>query len=86
MTDEGYTLPPAAAPRNHGHTTAAWALVAGVVLGTLVLGIGIALGHTTLAVIGGAIVAASLLLSLAMRSKGLGQPLGEKKPRDWYAD
>lgn len=86
MTDESYTLPPAAAPTNHGHTRASWTLVTGVLLGALVIGVGLAVGEPAVWLTGIVITAGSLLASWVMRLRGLGQPMGERARRDWYAD
>jgi hypothetical protein len=86
MTDESYTLPPAAAPTNHGHTRASWTLVAGVLLGALVIGVGLAVGEPAVWLTGIVITVGSLLASWVMRLRGFGQPMGERARRDWYAD
>ncbi len=86
MADEAYTLPPAAAPPNHGHTKAAWVLTAGVIAGALVLGVGLAIASPTLWITGIVVAAGSALASLSMRARGLGQPVTGTRRRDWYAD
>ncbi|NLI17618.1 MAG: hypothetical protein GX427_02225 [Actinomycetales bacterium] len=86
MADEAYTLPPSAAPANHGHTRASWTLVVGVLLGALVIGVGLAIGNPPLWITGLAVVVGALIASMVMRSRGLGQPLPDSTRRDWYAD
>lgn len=85
MTNESYTLTPAAAPTNHGHTRASWMLLVGTVLGALVIGIGLAVGKVPVWVAGIVIVAGSMLAAWVMRRRGFGQPVGERVRRDWYA-
>lgn len=85
MTNESYTLPPAAAPTNHGHTKASWTLVVGAILGALIIGIGLATGQVPVWAAGIVITAGALLASWVMRLRGLGQPVSERTRRDWYA-
>lgn len=86
MADEAYTLPPAAAPTNHGHTTAAWVLVVGVIAGALILGVGLAIANPTLWITGIIVIAGSVLASLGLRARGHGQPLTAARRGDWYTE
>lgn len=82
-----YTLPPSPPFHNHGRTKAAWALVWGVSLGVLLGGLGLILEVSGLVIAGVAVTVLALLVSIVMRSMGLGQPDSpEREDRDWYDD
>jgi hypothetical protein len=84
-----YELPAAAPYSNHGRTKAAWVLMWGVCLGFLVAGVGLVINSTMIAIVGAAIVAVALVLSVVMRGMGLGQPAARAPEtatnRDWYS-
>ncbi|WP_347042468.1 HGxxPAAW family protein [Brachybacterium nesterenkovii] len=67
-----YTVPPAP-PSNHGRTVAAWLMTVGVVIGSIVAAVGLVLMHTMLMVVGGAVIVATILLSVVLRALGMGQ-------------
>ncbi|GAB3085087.1 HGxxPAAW family protein [Isoptericola nanjingensis] len=68
-------LPPAVPPTNHGHTTAAWTAMIGIMLGVAVGAVGMLPPVPDAVVwVGAVIVAASLVLGLVLRNMGLGQP------------
>ncbi|MCA5893546.1 hypothetical protein LEP48_09295 [Isoptericola sp. NEAU-Y5] len=68
-------LPPAVPPTNHGHTTAAWTAMIGVMVGTVVAAIGfLPMVSTTVFWAGLVVVAVSLVAGLVLRNMGYGQP------------
>lgn len=71
---EAVHLPPAAAPRNHGRTVAAWTTTLIVVVGAVVAGLGVALAEPWLAWVGGGVVLAGLIVGKVLQVMGLGQP------------
>jgi len=75
-------LPPAVPPTNHGHTTAAWSAMIGIMLGVAVGAVGLLPPVSDIVIwIGVVIVLASLLLGLVLRNMGFGQPKDGVKPR-----
>ncbi|MEL7975120.1 HGxxPAAW family protein [Isoptericola sp. F-RaC21] len=75
-------LPPAVPPTNHGHTTAAWSAMIGIMLGVAVGAVGMLPQVPDVLVwIGAVIVAASLVLGLVLRNLGFGQPKDGVTPR-----
>ncbi|MFD6133831.1 HGxxPAAW family protein [Isoptericola sp. NPDC056618] len=75
-------LPPAVPPTNHGHTTAAWTAMIGIMLGVAVGAVGMLPPVPDAVVwVGAVIVAASLVLGLVLRNMGLGQPKDGVTPR-----
>jgi hypothetical protein len=75
-------LPPAVPPTNHGHTTAAWTAMIGIMLGVAVGAVGmLPQVPDALVWVGAVIVAASLVLGLVLRNLGFGQPKEGVAPR-----
>ncbi|MFI2102536.1 HGxxPAAW family protein [Isoptericola sp. NPDC019693] len=75
-------LPPAVPPTNHGHTTAAWTAMIGIMLGVAVGAVGMLPDVPDAVVwVGAVIVAASLVLGLVLRNLGFGQPKDGVTPR-----
>jgi len=75
-------LPPAVPPTNHGHTTAAWTAMIGIMLGVLVGAVGMLPDVPDAVVwIGAVIVAAALVLGLVLRNMGFGQAKPGVAPR-----
>ena len=81
---ETYTLPPGVAPHNEGNTPAAWAMFCAVTIGLGVAVVGFTLGSWILTIVGLVLLVGGLLLSLAMRRAGKGQPLTDTPRRTWY--
>lgn len=67
-------LPPAAPPRNHGHTTAAWVTVTLVLVGAVVSSIGVVLGEEWMFWVGLGVVVVALVLGRVLKMLGFGQP------------
>ncbi len=67
-------LPPAAPPRNHGRTVAAWVAMTGVMVGAVVVAVGFVVPALWLVWTGAAVVVAGLLAGGILRKAGLGQP------------
>lgn len=67
-------LPPAAPPRNHGHTVAAWVTVSIVMLGGVVASAAVVASLTWLFWVGLGIVVLGVVVGLVLRRAGLGQP------------
>ena len=67
-----YALPPGP-PHNHGGTVAAWSLMAGVVLGSVIIAVGMAMSSSLVLIIGAVVIVASLALGLVLRAAGMGQ-------------
>jgi hypothetical protein len=66
-------LPPSAPPTNHGHTVAAWTAMTGVMVGSLVAGVGVVLAAVWLFWVGMGIVALTLIAGGVLRNMGYGQ-------------
>lgn len=64
---------PDAAPANHGRTTAAWVLNAGLVVASLLAGFGIALPRMPLVWAGIAVFVVSVIAGAALKLTGHGQ-------------
>lgn len=71
-------LPPAAPPTNHGHTIAAWFAMIGIMVGTAVASVGIAMASTAVIGVGAAVVLLSLIGGLVLRNMGYGQKQGSR--------
>lgn len=67
-----YTVPPAP-PHNEGNTVAAWVLTALVVLGAIVVGVGMAMGQSTVIIAGIVGIGLGLILGLVLSLLGFGQ-------------
>ncbi len=67
-------LPPAAPPRNHGHTTAAWVTVTLVLLGAVVASVGMVLAEQWMLWVGIGIIVVGLVLGRVLKMLGFGQP------------
>jgi hypothetical protein len=74
-------LPPAVPPANHGHTVAAWTAMIGVMIGSLVAAIGVAMPAVVVFWVGMGVVLLALVLGLVLRNMGFGQPKPGVKPR-----
>lgn len=70
-------LPPAAPPRNHGHTTAAWVTVTLVLVGALVASVAVVLGEAWMLWGGLGVIVVALVLGRVLKMLGFGQP-GQK--------
>ncbi|MFD6176106.1 MULTISPECIES: HGxxPAAW family protein [unclassified Isoptericola] len=76
-------LPPAVPPTNHGHTTAAWTAMIGIMLGVAVGAVGMLPDVPDAVVwVGAVIVAGSLVLGAVLRGMGFGQPKPGVTPRN----
>ena len=88
-TNRTYELPAGSPFGNHGKTPASWALVWGVCLGLVVVGLGLMMWEMWVVGAGAVVVVISLLASLVMRGMGMGQPTDSGGRRsgsdDWYA-
>lgn len=82
---ETYTMPPSAAPTNHGHTAASWALTLIVLAGVVITAVGIVLAQSAIWIAGLVTIAVGLVAGAVLRGLGHGQPVGAKKPREWYS-
>ena len=80
-----YTLPPTHPFENHGRTTASWALVGLTVLGALTIGIGMVLRVLPVQIVGAAIIAIGVAVSVGLKAAGKGQPRTKPRP-GWYED
>ncbi|WP_199421787.1 HGxxPAAW family protein [Actinotalea solisilvae] len=67
-------LPPAAPPRNHGHTTAAWVTVTLVLVGAVVSSLGVVVAEAWLFWVGLGVVVVALVLGRVLKMLGFGQP------------
>lgn len=67
-------LPRTAPPPNHGRTTAAWVTVTAVLFGALVSTVGVVATAWVLFWIGVALMVTGLVVGLALKGLGLGQP------------
>lgn len=67
-------LPVASPPANHGRTTAAWATVTIVVLGSLISSVAVAASLAWLFWVGLGVVVVGLVVGKVLRMLGLGQP------------
>lgn len=85
MTQETYTMPPNAAPANHGHTAASWALTLIVLAGFVIGAIGLAAGKTPVLIAGGVTIVLGVIVGAVLRGLGHGQPVREKPHREWYS-
>jgi len=56
----------------HGHSVAAWTLVAVVTLGALVMALGVAMATTAVFVVGGVVAVAGVVLGKVLGSMGYG--------------
>ncbi|MCK9793731.1 hypothetical protein M1843_08245 [Isoptericola sp. 4D.3] len=75
-------LPPAVPPTNHGHTTAAWTAMIGIMLGVAVGAVGMLPDVPgALVWIGAVIVVGALVLAAVLRSMGFGQAKPGVTPR-----
>ncbi|WP_193104424.1 HGxxPAAW family protein [Brachybacterium sp. FME24] len=68
-----YAVPPPP-PHNEGKTVAAYTLNYGVVLGSLLIGLGMVLPMTLLVWIGAGVIALAIVVGIALSMAGLGQP------------
>ena len=66
-------LPPAAAPTNHGKTSAAWITTWVIVAGGVLCTFGAIFQSTLLIVAGGIVILVGLVIGRIMRAMGLGQ-------------
>lgn len=85
MTTE-YTLPPKATPTNHGHTVASWILVLGVLAGSVITGIGMAMTANNITIVGLVVIVASAIASYVARLMGHGQVIDKRESADWYSE
>ncbi|WP_182113770.1 MULTISPECIES: HGxxPAAW family protein [unclassified Actinotalea] len=76
-TGEVSYLPPAAPPRNHGHTTAAWVTVILVLAGAVVSSIAMIMAESWLFWAGLVVILLGLVLGRVLKMLGFGQP-GQK--------
>lgn len=67
-------LPPAAPPRNHGHTTAAWVTVTLVLLGGAVAAVGMVVAEQWMLWVGIGAIVVGLVLGRVLKMLGFGQP------------
>lgn len=67
---------PASPPANEGRTVAAWTMVAIVLFGAVLVGVGIPTGLTWLAWVGVGVVVAGLVVGGVLRALGYGQATG----------
>lgn len=67
-----YSVPPAP-PHNEGKTTAAWVMTVGVVAGSVVAALGLIQASPTVMIIGSAVMAATVVLSVVLALAGFGQ-------------
>ncbi|ROS74390.1 HGxxPAAW family protein [Cellulomonas sp. PhB143] len=72
-TTEVAYLPLSAPPTNHGHTTAAWATMIGIMLGSLVAAVAFVIPAVWLFWVGMGIVVVALVVGLLLRNMGYGQ-------------
>jgi hypothetical protein len=79
-------LPPAAPPRNHGHTVAAWVTVTVILVGALVASAGVVAALPWLFWTGLGIAVLGLIVGYALRKAGLGQPEPSAPARDGAGD
>ncbi|HHW82493.1 MAG TPA: hypothetical protein GX743_01530 [Actinomycetales bacterium] len=86
MTEETYIAPRAAAPVNHGRTTASWTMVWMVLAGSVVTGIGMSLYRDPVTIAGIVIIVLGIVAGIVMRFLGMGQPTEKRVARDWYSD
>lgn len=85
-------LPPHAPPTNHGHTTAAWATMSGIMLGAFVSAVAVLFSLVWLFWIGLGVIALALIVGRVLHTLGYGQlrrPVGpargEPAPRQTAA-
>lgn len=67
-------LPPAAPPRNHGHTLAAWVTVVLVLIGGVVMAVGVLVAQPWLFWTGLGVAVVGLVLGRVLKMLGFGQP------------
>lgn len=67
-------LPPAAPPRNHGHTTAAWVTVVVVLVGALVSCLAVIFAESWMFWAGLGVIVIGLVLGRVLKMFGFGQP------------
>ncbi|MFC8597374.1 HGxxPAAW family protein [Isoptericola sp. NPDC057191] len=75
-------LPPAVPPTNHGHTTAAWTAMIGIMVGVAIGAVGMLPDVSDVLVwVGAVIVAGALVLGAVLRNLGFGQAKPGVTPR-----
>lgn len=67
-------LPPASPPRNHGHTTAAWAMTVIMLVGTVVSAVGVLMTTAWLFWVGAAVIVIGAVVGRGLKMLGFGQP------------
>lgn len=73
-----YAVPPAA-PQNHGKTVAAWAMLVGVLAGSVLVALGLILSSILVVIVGAAVIVAAIVLSAVLRVMGHGQSAPESR-------
>lgn len=71
-------LPPTTPPDNHGHTTASWVAMIGIMLGALVTAVGVVVSIAPLTWIGLVVIVVALVSGGVMRAMGYGQAPARK--------
>ncbi|SDS56209.1 HGxxPAAW family protein [Paraoerskovia marina] len=71
-------LPPTVPPDNHGHTTASWTSMIGIMLGSLITAVGLVVATPWLSWVGLAVVLIAVVVGGVMRAMGYGQAPARK--------
>ena len=74
VSPQGDLAPDSAPFHNEGKTTAGWTLSIGLMIGSLITGIGVIAAIPAATIAGLVVCAASLVVSGALRAAGRGQP------------
>lgn len=72
-------LPPTVPPDNHGHTTASWVAMIGIMIGSLVTALGLVFATIWVSWVGLAVVLIAVIAGGVMRSMGYGQAPARKQ-------
>lgn len=58
---------------NHGNTTASWAMVGIMIVGSIIAAVGFCISNTIILVVGVAVIALGIVAGIVLRSAGYGQ-------------